>query len=366
MHKKLNSVKGVAAALALFWKENGLVPPMLLMNRDNAAAAASGPSSAKNRAAEVSQGGGVKLTSLAGALFRHKDEKKGQQDTFRIFFEAAEAVGFTVKFPDTSNTRYQSHCDAAAELLVYLPLYQEFLEVIRDKKESRSWTNLEQNVYSGLHDDLTLTDLCVLALYSQAISHPYMRAVRGPDQLSANILDQGPLHERVKLHCRRIIDNPDLLLSPNTSYATGTLDGQPWDCPEVIYTILRMAPSLPHLQGALVAFFTGALETWKRFSPEFAGFSSLSESERNSAWMRNTNDDNEGALGHARVRDRQAPRETTHQYNARQKGKVNNDTGHGKRKHNDKMKQYVRKRARVLDSSALPQQERAVIAASNR
>ncbi|KAI0708072.1 hypothetical protein C8T65DRAFT_708596 [Cerioporus squamosus] len=346
MHKELNSVKGGAAALAAFWKDNGLPAPLLLMNRDNAAAAALGPSAAKDRATEVSQGGAVKLTSLAGALFRHKDDKKGQQDTLRIFFEAAEAVGFSIKFPDTSNTRYQSHCEAAAELLVYLPLYREFLEVIRDKKGDRSWTNIEQNVYDGLHDTSTLTELCVLALYSQAVSHPYMRAVRGPDQLSANILNLGPLHERVKAHCRAIIENPDILLGPSMSHTTGALD------------VLRMAPDLPHLRGALVAFFTGALMTWERFTAEFAGDSviaTLSSTERETAWMRATNDDNEGALGHVR-----------HQYNARQKGKVNDVAEYSKRKADKETHAFVRKRARILDSSGLEKQQKAVIAAADK
>ncbi|KAI0683197.1 hypothetical protein C8T65DRAFT_784880 [Cerioporus squamosus] len=345
MHKELNSVKGGAAALAAFWKDNGLPAPLLLMNRDNAAAAALGPSAAKDRATEVSQGGAVKLTSLAGALFRHKDDKKGQQDTLRIFFEAAEA------------------------LLVYLPLYREFLEVVRDKKGDRSWTNIEQNVYDGLHDTSTLTKLCVLALYSQAVSHPYMRAVRGPDQLSANILNLGPLHERVKAHCRAIIENPDILLGPSMSHTTGALDGELWDRPEVVYTVLRMAPDLPHLRGALVAFFTGALMTWERFTAEFAGDSviaTLSSTERETAWMRATNDDNEGALGHVRVRVRRAPRETKHQYNARQKGKVNDVAEYSKRKADKETHAFVRKRARILDSSGLEKQQKAVIAAADK
>lgn len=74
------------------------------MNHDNTAAATAGASAAKDRAAKVSQGGAVKLTSLAGALFHHKDDKKGHQDFLRIFFEAAEAIGYAIKFPDTSNT----------------------------------------------------------------------------------------------------------------------------------------------------------------------------------------------------------------------------------------------------------------------
>ena len=108
-----------------FWITAGLIPLVKLMNIDNAWAAASGSSAAKTNAESVSQGGGTKLTSLAGAIFNHKDEKKGQADTYRIFFE--RELGYMISFPDTSNTRYGSHCLAAAELLVHRELYIKLL-----------------------------------------------------------------------------------------------------------------------------------------------------------------------------------------------------------------------------------------------
>ena len=82
---------------------------------------------------KVSQGGCQ--ADKPWCAVHYKDEKKGQQDTFQMFFEAVEAVGFTVKFPDTSNTCYQSHCNTAA-ILIYLPLYRGLLEVIHNKKEA--------------------------------------------------------------------------------------------------------------------------------------------------------------------------------------------------------------------------------------
>jgi hypothetical protein len=120
MHKELNSVKGGDSSMQAFWVEEGLTPPMQLMNQDNAAAASFGPSEARSRAEKVSQAGGTKVTSLAGALFNHKDEKKGHQDLFKWFFGL---LGFVIAFLDTSNTCYQSHCLAAACLILYLPYF---------------------------------------------------------------------------------------------------------------------------------------------------------------------------------------------------------------------------------------------------
>lgn len=128
MHKELNSVKGGNTHMTEFWKKSGLIVPIPLMNRDNAAAATAGTSAAQTRAENVTQAGAVKTASLAGALFNHKDDKKGHHDIFRIFFESHLGCIFT--FPDTSNTRYQSYCLAASALILHLPLYISFLELI--------------------------------------------------------------------------------------------------------------------------------------------------------------------------------------------------------------------------------------------
>jgi hypothetical protein len=82
MHKEMNSVKGGARALAEYWEKSGTEGPIKLMNRDNAAAAATGPSAAQTCALEVSSGGAVRLTLLVGMMLHHKDDKKGQQDSF--------------------------------------------------------------------------------------------------------------------------------------------------------------------------------------------------------------------------------------------------------------------------------------------
>ncbi|RPD58133.1 hypothetical protein L226DRAFT_467446 [Lentinus tigrinus ALCF2SS1-7] len=366
MHKELNAVKGGSKAMSAGWVRRGLPPPILLMNRDNEAAAEGGSSEAHDRAVEVSEGGGVKLASLAGALFKHKDDKKGQQDSYRIFFEA---LGISVRFPDTSNTRYQSHCEAAAELLVHLELYIEFLEFMRDKKTKRTFNHMEQNIYNALRDDSTLTDLCVLTLYAQAISHPYLREVRGPTAASSNHLDLGPLHDRLLLHIQSIIDNPSLLLAPDASYTTGALDGLPWERPEAFYAVLRIAPRLPHLEVMLIDFFTGAKGTWSRFLPEFIPggvVSTLTVFEKRRAYMHTTNDVNEGELGSLRVTLRRAPRMTLHQYNARRRYKINK-TGRYIEQHLTALeRKYLRKKARRVDAGGLEKKRKMAQAEADR
>lgn len=135
------------------------------------------------------------------------------------------------------------------------------------------------------------------ALYAQAISHPYMRQFRGPEQEHQNILDLEPLHMKVKAHCQRM---PDLLLAADASYELGLMDGKLWQRPEAVYAVQSKTSTLPYIRGTLVAFFEGALTTWKRFTSEFA-------KERQKAFMKTTNDDNEGVLGAYRVAMRKAP-----------------------------------------------------------
>ena len=95
MHKDLNAVKGVHAQLQAFWSKTG-VAPVLLMNRDNDAAASSGDANTRQRAAERSVGGAIKLVELAGAIFRHKDDKKGQHDSWRYFCESRLGYAITL------------------------------------------------------------------------------------------------------------------------------------------------------------------------------------------------------------------------------------------------------------------------------
>ncbi|KAH7903181.1 hypothetical protein BJ138DRAFT_1196105 [Hygrophoropsis aurantiaca] len=333
MHKELNSVKGGNAAMMGYWEANGLEGPILLANKDNAATlqgvseGSSSLTAAETRALEVTTRGAVKTTNLAGALFNHKDDKKGLQDSHRQYMQQVKGDSESCTFPDTSNTRYQSHCEAAAELITFLSKYIDLLLLTRDKKEKRTFNHLEANLYAALHDIPTRTELVVLILYAAAVTHPYMRAVRGPGTETINVLDLGPLHSRVKEHIQNIIDSPQLLLGPQASYESGALDGKEWEKPAAIAAVRRLAPTLPHLEPVLVTFFKGALVTWNRFTAEYSPGSlidQLSSTEHESAWMPSTNDANEGALGSMRLHARQKPVESLHQYNSQAMYRRNN------------------------------------------
>ena len=122
---------------------------------------------------------------------------------------------------------------------------------------------MEQNLWNALHCTPTLTELAVLALYAQAITHPYMGQIRVPGAEKINMLDLGPLHNRVYRHIVRIVEDPDFLIGPAVTFETGAMDGRKWDKPEVIQKINEISPNLPFLRPVLVAFFQGAAETWK-------------------------------------------------------------------------------------------------------
>jgi hypothetical protein len=272
----------------------------------------------EQRAFEDSTRGGVKTAALAGAIFNHKDDKKGQGDRHAEYFKEKANIKYT-RFPDSSNNRFGSHGDVASDLIRYLDIHIEFLGVVRLSKNSGTFTQIEQNVLNALNDTPTRTELCAMALYHQAVCKPYMRAVRNPDVETQNVLDLGPLHVLVQEFVEKIIEDPELLVSLDVSHVEATLDGKEWDSPETIAAIIKLMPTLPHLKEITVAFFKGTLATWKRFSAEFAPgglIDTASATERQLAWMPPTNDVNEGALGAYRVTIRGKPSMTLHQYNA--------------------------------------------------
>ncbi|KDQ56101.1 hypothetical protein JAAARDRAFT_48449 [Jaapia argillacea MUCL 33604] len=292
MHKDLNTVRYGALVMMLWWAAHGVPGPTLLPNKDNAAI-------------------------LAGAIFNNKDEKKGQHDMYISWFK--HHLGHVARFPDTSNTRFQTHCTAAAELILHLELYLEFLLHIRDKKDSMTWTNMEENLFQALQDIPTLTKLAILALYAETISHPYMRVVRTPGVEQANILDLRPFHTKVKTYTQTLIHHPNLILAQDASHQTGSLDGQPWEHPDVIESIHRCAAGLPYLEPVFVAFMEGTAKGWEHFTLEFRDdgpITNLSVADKDVAWMPATNNINEGSLGWKRVISRQKPVQTAHQQNA--------------------------------------------------
>lgn len=196
-----------------------------------------------------------------GMLLNHKDNKKGQQDSHGIDFSTREHIGYFARFPDTSNNWYTTHSKVAAELVVYLSVYIEFLEFIRDCKESLTFNHMENNVGKALHDNHTISELCTLTVYGRAVTCPYMCVVR--ESPNKNFLDLGPLHQKIMDFCRKIISCLELLFGPEMSSVEESVDGQQWDRPEAMYMVAHLVPGLPHLRGLIIYFFEGALQAWE-------------------------------------------------------------------------------------------------------
>ena len=291
MHKDLNAVKEGVDRMSKWWEEAGRVPPVALANKFKADSGSGGEVCRSDR-------GGVKLTNLLGALVKHKESEKGQQDRFRAF--CRKAINFEVHFPDTSNTRYQCHTDAAAEILRHRELYLDFLVFLAATKTSTSGelNHMEKNIQRGITDQSTFTELIVLTLYGEAVSTPFARFLRSSED--RNGLDLGPDYDHFKRHIQNIIDHPDLLIGPNIDAAVGSPDGQPWEDINIIHKIEEIYPDYPDLNGALVAFFQGALDKLETFTAEYKEGSPLSKATPEERWLafrRPTNDRNEGTLG---------------------------------------------------------------------
>jgi hypothetical protein len=365
MHKDLNSVKGGNKAMMAWWGENNVPGPIRLANRDNAAVlndmveTTDSTTPAERRAMDVTACGGVKAASIAGAIFNHKDDKKGYQDAHKRYFEPI--TGKWKKFPDTSNTRYQSYGEAAAELITYTKEYLDLLNTVRLGKIKKVYNHMEANLVAALKDTATLTELAVLALYAQAISHPYMRKVRGPRTEHINMLNMGPLHDEVKSHVQKVMDHPKILVSSDASYVNGALHGEKWQRLDAVTAVLKLSPGLPSLQPLLVAFFGGALTTWERFTSEFAPGSPIdlaSAEDKEKAWMPPTNDVNEGALGSYRLYIRKKPTTTIEQYNALAMFNFNNTEAFMEKNFTEEDHRYVREEGRAAEHNKTEQKLR--------
>jgi hypothetical protein len=74
MHKNLNCVKGGVKAMAEMWIKLMKTPPIILVNKDNAAVLAnratdSEPTAAEKRMEDISKRGTVHATILTGMIF---------------------------------------------------------------------------------------------------------------------------------------------------------------------------------------------------------------------------------------------------------------------------------------------------------
>ncbi|KAJ7719849.1 hypothetical protein B0H16DRAFT_1739188 [Mycena metata] len=318
MHKELNCCKAFDDGMKEFYEEHPeLDQPVLLANKDNDAtiqlAEDTGESTAAvRRALKVSERGGVKLISLFGALVNNKDNKKGLHDVYENYFRAT--IGPGVRFPDVSNTRYQSHGRGAARLITYLAEHRTFMQFVKDNKTKCTLNHLEQNIMKGLHCPQTISQMVALVLFSMAVMHPYASHVRGPGTEKLNMLDLGPYHTSVKTHMKRLIEDPSPLFSsdPN-SYKTATLDGQPWSDTKAWAACVKLFPDLPHVRPLMLDGLKRALERFEKFTTEFdkgGVIDTSTEAERLAGNMPPTNDNNEGLLGRWRKFSRESSSST--------------------------------------------------------
>ncbi|KAF7310617.1 hypothetical protein HMN09_00604500 [Mycena chlorophos] len=295
MHKEQNSLKGGCTAMSGEWARLGLQQPCNLANKASKDAMAAlrkalYPESGDKELTDEQMAtlgslsfGGVKLTSLMGAILSNASDKKGQGDSALIFLE--HHLG-----------------QAAGELLVHLDLYRNLLEHIRDKKTKTGWTNLEANCHTALFDAPTLTELCVMALYQQAITHPHVHR--------ASSRRRDPECRRAWTSSRRC---PSALRSSHRGPRPSARPDD--DChvhgrstashscgPQVVAAVKKLSDEgqVPHLREIFIAFVRGAQETWIRFSSEFAPkglIDGLPPMLLARVHLKPSNCDNEGALG---------------------------------------------------------------------
>jgi len=163
-------------AMMRFWKERGLEGPVLLANHDNDPVVqernttieqGDTPTPAQERAFDTSTRGAIKTAQIAGAIFNHKDDKKGHHDLFRYWWW--EHVGTPFTFSDTSNYHLQAYCNAAAALVLYRHHFIAFLENLQVNKQNSKLNHMETNLWNALHCDSTISELAVLAIYAEAV-----------------------------------------------------------------------------------------------------------------------------------------------------------------------------------------------------
>ncbi|KAL5476721.1 hypothetical protein ACEPAI_2907 [Sanghuangporus weigelae] len=306
MHKDLNIVKGGDEAMQLEWMKHDC-SPTLLANKDNDAVLelaeseepkdaededASGTQkamAAEKRACELSRGGGMRTGLLMGLLLNNTNDKIGYHHIFRDY--SIVHLGYRGNYPQTSSTRYSSYLDAAAETLAHLSFYIGFMKYIEFSKKNPGLNHMESNVLKALNDPLTLTELTCFALYREAVSVPYIASVHGTGLENVNALELGPLLQKVKSHINKLIDDPTIITSPDSSPQAATLSGnEAWDRPDTMRSIQNLIAEskLPMLEDLFKAFLWGALDTWERFSAEFnndGAIAALTEGERQQVWM---------------------------------------------------------------------------------
>lgn len=356
-HKDLNAIRYGVNEQKTYWKENSHLPqPIKLLNKTSRQHASTG-AAAKKAAENMSDSGGGKLVELVGSVAANKDDGKGWQREYKNWY--LDEYGWAVAFPGVSHNRYGTVPRGATVIILDEKQLLTQLESVRDFRKSGKWGNVELNSYDGIRDESTFTDLHSLALYNQSVSDLYMAEVRQ----RSNGLELIDFHETLIAFLERIIDNPDILLSPETAPNDRSFNGKAWPRPELWYKVQSNIQQgrVPHLRENLVAFFRGVLRGWKRFTTEFERGGAIDKatmSQKQRAWRPPTNDHNEGAFGALRQSYHRSPNMTLLQRNSRwrytrcgtKKWMKENLTG--------KTLNWLKKHARDLEGSGLERKRR--------
>jgi hypothetical protein len=172
--------------------------------------------------------------------------------------------------------------------------------------------------------------------------------------LLLNHLNLGPFHDRLQSHIKDLIERPELLLDPTSPASMATLDGKEFDNPRAVASVHEQLSQFPSICPLLLGFLKGSLETWERFSSQFASdglIRSLSDSEKDLAFMPATNDANEGALGQWRVFARAKPNSTIQHFSGASAFFRNDTQAFMDAKFQADDHQYIMRQARALDAN---------------
>lgn len=84
MHKDLNCFMGGCETFKTVWLAMGICGPAILPNKSNAATLQllESQSPAEEATVGTSSSGAIRLASLAGLCFNHKNDETGHQDTY--------------------------------------------------------------------------------------------------------------------------------------------------------------------------------------------------------------------------------------------------------------------------------------------
>ncbi len=127
---------------------------------------------------KCTQTAAIKVSSIVGTVFCHKDWKHGQQDTLWYFWDLE--MSFILCFPDTSNTHFQSHTESYAIIIAYLDLILQFLSYVEQNKASQTLNHIEHNVKYGCEDNVLQHEFAIITIYYEVIGVPYMCEIHGP------------------------------------------------------------------------------------------------------------------------------------------------------------------------------------------